>query len=76
MVEQVKKLAESNDAANREMALILAKSQQFSEQELAASCGALLDKCNNGTTYTRQLDDLAQLSEKSPKMFSKFVAKL
>lgn len=76
MVEQVKKLAESNDSTNREMALILAKSQQFSEQELAASCGSLLDKCSTGTTYTKQLESLAALSEKYPKAFSKFIAKL
>ena len=76
MIKKIKSLAESSDPANRELALILAKAQQLSEQDIAASCSSLLDKCNNGTTYTKQLNDLAQLSESYPKMFSKFIAKL
>ena len=76
MIKKIKSLAESSDPANRELALILAKAQQLSEQDIAASCGSLLDKCSTGTTYTKQLESLAALSEKYPKAFSKFIAKL
>jgi hypothetical protein len=73
MIEEVKTLAVSSDAANRELALILARAQQFNEKEIAESCGALLDKTNTGQSYTAQLEAHADLAEKYPKMYAKMM---
>jgi len=73
MKEKIKDLADHNEI---EMALTLARSQELAEQDIAYSCGAILDKIPSMDTYKVQLDKLAELEEKYPKTYQRMLNNL
>lgn len=73
---QIREIAHSQDARNRQVALELSKAVELNDKELQHSCGNILDKVPMLGSPIEVREQLSALQEKYPKMYNRYIQNL